>query len=168
MKRTSIKDKVWNYLSEHVGEEVTNKTLRAEVGPDANDHTRAIRQLRQEKNVEIVYTRKTDSYRLVSTEPIKRTKEEEQKRLDTILQKTSAKDRLRTYFKKHPNTLIDPVELARVGAVRGWERALRSLREPADNMDIQWIPRSKVHPNGGYVYYTNENFKKKFAVSEDE
>lgn len=157
MKKLSIKDKVWNYLSTHVGEEVTNATLRKEVGPNANDHTRAIRQLRQEKNVEIVYSRKTDSYCLTSTKPVKKPNV----KVADALPKTSAKDRLRTYFKKHPNALIDPVELARVAAVRGWEPALRALREPTDNMDIQWVPRSKVHPNGGYIYYKTPQAKKR-------
>ena len=62
----SAKDKMHQYLLEHVGEDVSRETLR-EVAGNIQDWQRSLRQLRQETGLDIVATK--DGYILTSTTP---------------------------------------------------------------------------------------------------
>ena len=64
----SAKDKMKEYLLNHVGEDVTRETLR-EVAGNIQDWQRALRQLRQETGLDIYPTKK--GYILSSAEPVK-------------------------------------------------------------------------------------------------
>ncbi len=63
----SAKDKMKDYLMEHVGEDVTREKLR-EVAGDIQDWQRSLRQLRQETGLDIVATK--TGYILTSATPI--------------------------------------------------------------------------------------------------
>ena len=62
----SAKDKMHQYLLEHVGEDVSRETLR-EVAGNIQDWQRSLRQLRQETGLDIVATK--DGYILTSATP---------------------------------------------------------------------------------------------------
>ena len=64
----SAKEKMHQYLLDHVGEDVTRETLR-EVAGNIQDWQRSLRQLRQETGLDIVATK--DGYILTSAIPTK-------------------------------------------------------------------------------------------------
>jgi hypothetical protein len=64
----SAKDKIKNYLLNHVGVEISRETLR-EVSGDIQDWQRALRTLRQESGLDIVAT--STGYILTSTVPVR-------------------------------------------------------------------------------------------------
>jgi len=64
----SAKDKMHQFLLNHVGEDITRETLR-EVAGDIQDWQRSLRQLRQETGLDIIATQ--TGYILTSTEPVR-------------------------------------------------------------------------------------------------
>lgn len=64
----SAKDKMKEYLLQHIGEDITRETLR-EVAGNIQDWQRSLRQLRQETGFDIVATQ--TGYILTSDEPVR-------------------------------------------------------------------------------------------------
>ena len=59
---------------------------------------------------------------------------------------SSGAEKLKNYFEKNPNKVIDPKTLGRVSGIRDWTRTIRYIREKYD-MEIIY-----VRSENGYKY----------------
>lgn len=77
--------------------------------------------------------------------------DEETDTLKQIMSLSSAENRLETYFKKHPNVVLEPLKLSTIANTRDWERSLRKIRKER-NINIMWIHPCNEYSLGGYIY----------------
>ena len=73
-----------------------------------------------------------------------------------VCEQTNAENRLKVYFKAHPNEEIGVDRLAVVAHTREWTRQIRYLREHT-GMDIQCRRKNKKENrlNDAYVFFKN-------------
>ena len=63
---------------------------------------------------------------------------------------TSGAERLKRYFEKNPNKIIEPKTLSRVAGIQDWTRTIRSIRSKYD-MNIVYVRADGTSPSG-YKY----------------
>lgn len=72
--------------------------------------------------------------------------------IKAISKLSSARKRLKAYFKANPKCVISTTKLSMIARSRDWERALRFIRSE-ENMNIKYISPNDEFPEGGYIYY---------------